>query len=397
MTTTSAPSFLEVVAELRPLIEQHAEEADKQRHMSDEVIDAFKKAGLFSMWVPKSVGGTETSLPDGIRVFEALAQIDGSASWIIWIGSTAGPLSSLVSEEMFLEQYANGVTIGAGGIFPMQPAERVDGGYRITAQWPYASGSHHADWLGGGSTVVENGEPVMIEFGPEFSMPEIRFLNFPRGDAEILDTWKVTGLRGTGSSDIVVKDLFVPESHSFVLGPGMQPNARCQAPIFKIPFLSYIGMPIGAIGMGITQHAIDAFLEMAATKAPAGTEIRLAARNTTHATLGAAVASLKAARSWYYDVVDQIWDLTVAGEPVPLEVRLDSTMAGAHATKTAASIVDDIQLMAGGTAIYEKSPLERCFRDIHALTQHAGTSHRNLENVGGMLLGQPPANPIILL
>jgi alkylation response protein AidB-like acyl-CoA dehydrogenase len=275
----------------------------------------------------------------------------------------------------------------------MQPAEKVDGGYRISARWPYNSGSHHASRFGGGAIVVKGGAPIMTPFGT----PQIRMLNFSRADAEILDTWKVTGLRGTGSADVVVKDLFVPDSRAITIGPGMAPNAMCQAPIFKVPFMAFIGMPIGAIALGIAQHAVDAFMQMAGSKARAGTEQTLAQRATTHASLGESIAALKAARCWFYDVAQRTWDLTVEGRPVPMDVRIDGQLAGAHATRTAASVVDAIQLMAGGTAIYEASPLERCFRDIHTVTQHAGTSHRNFENAGALLLSQPLANPIILL
>ena len=394
MTAPATSSLLDTVAGLKPLIEAHADEADKQRHMSDEVIDAMKAAGLFQMWLPKSLGGGETPLPESMKIFEELARIDGSTGWVIWIAAVAGPIGAYSSEDAMHEVHKPGeVTIGAGGIFPFQPAEKVDGGYRITAQWPYNSGSHHATWLGGGAIVVQNGEPIMTPFGT----PEIRFLNFPREQAEILDTWKVTGLRATGSSDVVVKNLFVPEHQTVPIGPGMTPNAECQAPIFKVPFWVHIGMPIGALALGIAQHAVDAFTELAASKAPAGTEVTLAQRPTTHRSFGSAVASLKAARSFFYEVTDTVWDLTVAGEAIPMDVRLDMQLAGAHATQTAAEVVDAIQLDAGGTAIYETSPLERCFRDIHTLTQHAGTSHRNFENAGGLLLGQPPASPLILL
>jgi alkylation response protein AidB-like acyl-CoA dehydrogenase len=279
------------------------------------------------------------------------------------------------------------VGIVAAGAFPFQPATRVEGGYRISARWQYASGSHHATRLAGGVIVMDEGKPVMTEAG----RPEIRMLTFPREEAEILDTWHVTGLRGTGSADIVVEDLFVPEraSHRML---SEERNASCRGPLYQLPLITVGAMPMASVALGIAQHAVDAFVELSATKAPALTETPLAQRGSTQASFGAAAAALRAARAWHYQVAEDIWGLTAWGESVPLERRIEAQLAGAHVTQTAVSVVEEMQRLAGATAIYAKHPIERCFRDIHTLKQNAGVSHRNLEYAGASLLGQPEAN-----
>ena len=271
----------------------------------------------------------------------------------------------------------------------------MDGGYQVSGQWQYASGSHHANWMAGSAIVISDGDPVRTASGA----PEVRMLVFPAGEAEILDTWRVTGLRGTGSADLLVKDLFIPERHAFAMGPGPDTprNASCQGPLYHLPIHTLGGMPMASVALGIAQHAADAFREFAVTKVSMGSSESLAERATTHARYGAAVAELRSARTWQIDVAERIWETIVAGEDVPTSLRADSLLACAHAVKAAAQVVDDVQLLGGGTAIYETNPIERCFRDIHTLTQNAAVSHRNLEVGGALLLGQPPSNPMALL
>ena len=263
MTGSSTLSPLDAVARLKPLIEQHADEADQQRHLSDEVIEGLREAGLFQLWLPQAVGGHETPLPKSLHVFEALARIDGSVGWVVAIASGIGMIGAAASEEVLHEQFGGeqvGIVAVAG--FPFQPAEQVEGGYVITAQWPYASGSHHARWLAGGAIIMRDGQPVMTPSGA----PDVRLMSFPRQDAKILDTWKVTGLRGTGSSDIAVDALFIPERNAFAVASGKPVNGSFQGPLYRMPTATLSSMSIGSIALGIAQHAVDAFVELADSK-----------------------------------------------------------------------------------------------------------------------------------
>ncbi len=386
-------TLLERVEGVRGVIEAHAAEADERRRLSDEVVEAMKDAGLFGIWLPEGVGGSESPLPEALRAFEALGRIDGSAGWIASIAASSATNYAAVSDDLFLETFG-GEEIGivATGAFPFQPAERVDGGYRISARWQYASGCHHATRLGGGAILMEDGKPIIGESG----RPEVRILSFPREAAEILDTWDVTGLRGTGSADIVVTDLFVPEHETHQM-LSTECNESCQGALYQLPLITRGAMPMASIALGIAQHAVDAFVELAATKVPALTETPLAARGSVQARFGAAAAALRAARSWHLEVAEDVWALTAWGDPVPLDRRLDAQLASAHATQTAVEVVEEMQALTGASAIYATNPIERCFRDIHTLKQNAGVSERNLEYVGGNLLGHPEANRLASL
>ena len=374
------------------MIEAHADEADRERHLSDEVIDAMKAAGLFHIWLPESVGGSETPLPEALRGFEALARIDGSAGWIVSIAASGVTSYAAVSNDVFLDEFAGAdVGIVALAAFPFQHAERVDGGYHISAlavrerQSPRDPPRGWRDRDGGRQAGDDS------QRAPRDPDPDV-----PRERVEILDTWNVTGLRGTGSTDIAVRDLVVPERETFTM-LSAELNASCQGALYQLPRVTVGATPMASVALGIAQHAVDAFVELAATKVPALTETPLAERGSVQARFGAAVATLRAARAWHYEVAQDIWALTASGEPVPAELQLSAQLAGAHVTQTAVDVVEETQVLTGASAIYATSPIERCFRDIHTLKQNAGVNHRNLEDAGASLLGQHGANRLASL
>ena len=393
MTATIVSTPLEAVAGLRPLIEEHADEADRNRRMSYEVIDAMKRAGLLQLWQPRSVGGSETPFPESLRVFEALGQIDGSAGWIVSVAAASSMLYRRTSEQVLQEHLGgDAVSIVAGGPAVHQSVEPVEGGYLVTGQWSYLSGCHHATRVGGFLPLSRRAEnPVLTAEGT----PEIRIVVFPREEAEILDTRKVTGLRATGSADVTVERLFVPEKNALPFPfAGEALNLSCQGPLYRLP-IALQGLTVAAMGLGIAQHAIDAFTEFAAHKVAVQPATKLSELPTVHAELGAAAAALGATRAFFYEVADRAWEVALCGDEFSIELKRDGLLAGAHAGQTAAAVVDDIQRMAGGSAIYEVNPIERCFRDIHALRQHAGISYRNLEAAGAVLLGIPSTHMML--
>ena len=362
--------------------------------MSDEVDEAMKAAGLFQVWQPASVGGLEMPFPESLRVFEALGRVDGSAVWVAFTAAASSLMYRRQPEAVVRAQLGGSeVHIVAGGPAVRESAEPVEGGYRVSAQWTFLSGAHHATAVAGFAMITEGGEPLLSAAG----MPQIRIMMIPRQAVEFIDTWHVSGLRATGSIDAAVEDLFVPEEDAFEFPfIGRPKSDSCQGPLYHLPIAVH-SMALAAGGLGIAQHAIDAFIELASTKTASPPEVPLAEQVPAHATLGAAVAELRAARAWYYETAEAAWAEVIADGDVSEEMRADCLMAGALATKTAASVVDEMQLLGGSSTIYARNPIERCFRDIHALTQHAGTSHRNLEVGGALLLGQPVSNPMLLL
>ncbi len=398
MTTATATESKNLVARaeaIASIIAEDAAQSEHERRLTDRTFEAMKEQGLLGIWVPESLGGLEASPTEGYELFETVAKIHGSAAWNLWIWSTGAQLGSALSEEGIAEMYADGPAgaVGAGGLFPLNPAIPVEGGYRVTGRWPYCSGSGHARWLGGGAMIVEeNGQPRMNEAG----IPQMCFVTFRRKDVEILDTWHVVGLRGTGSNDVVVENGFVPEHLVSSFGGPAPKGKHFQGPFYRFPVMAILAAPIGIIACGIAQHAIDEFVTLAQTKTARMSQTKLSENTAIQNDLAKATAAVRSARSWLYEEVEDAWQTTLRGDPVSLDKRRDIQLAGTNATRSAAYAVDLIHAAAGGTAVYQASPIERCFRDVHAATQHAGTSPRTLESTGRLLLGLPLDNPMML-
>ena len=392
-TQTETKTLLERADAIAPIVEEDLDEAERERRLTDRTFEVMKDEGLLGVWVPESLGGLESTPREGFELFEAVARIHGSAAWNLWIWSTGAALSSSSSEESIAESYADGPpsAVGAGGIFPFNPAEVVEGGYRVTGRWPFCSGSSHAKWVGGGIMVMENGRPRMTPMG----IPEMRFVTFPREEAEIIDTWHVVGLRATSSNDVAVKDAFAPEYRTSAFGAGTVRGKHFEGPLYHFPVMGILGAPIGIIATGIAQRAIDEFIKLAKTKTARTSQARISDNTAIRNEVAKAHAAVQSARSWLYEKVDETWETVLRGDDVGLEQRRDLSLAGTNATRSAAYATDLVHTAAGGTSVFQTSPIERCFRDIHAATQHAGTSPRNFETLGGMLFGELPDNPLL--
>ncbi len=387
--------FLGVVHTLEPLIRTHAEEAERNRHLSPPVVAALREAGLFRMYVPKTLGGFEVSPPVLYRVVEEIARIDGSTGWCAFIGAVIGVFGAFLPDAVAEQLFGSDPNaIFAGALFPPGTATVCDGGYRVSGRWSYASGCHDCTWLVGGCFVVDNGQKRLVG-----GAPEMRIVYAPRSKGAIVeDSWQVSGLTGTGSNDFTFADVFVPEEYTHRLGPGMPRGKHFQSPLYTTyPLISAFAFPMAAAALGIAQAAIDEVMTLAQTKKPAAQQDLLRDRAVFHFQLADAVALMESARAWLYSSVEQTWDVAVSGKIASREERGRLVLAAANATRSAAKATDLAYTAAGGTANYLKSPLQRCLRDIHALTQHVATSPQQWERGGRLLLGLDPQLPLMLL
>lgn len=393
--TQQLNTLLSSVRVLEPLVRAHAEEAERNHHLSRPVVAALKEAGLFRMYVPKTLGGFEVSPQVLYRVIEEISHIDGSTGWCAFIGAVVGVfgafLPDAVAEQIF---GAAPDVILAGALFPPGTAKVCNGGYRVSGRWSYASGCHDCTWLVGGCVVVENDKPRL-----NGEAPEMRIIYAPRSQGTILeDSWQVSGLAGTGSNDFVLADVFVPEDYSHRLGPGLPRGKHFRSPLYATyPLISAFAFPMGAAALGIAQGAIDIVMALAQTKKPAGQSDTLRDRAIFHFQLADAVALVESARAWLYSSVEQAWAVATSGRSATREERGRLVLAAANATRSAAAATDIAYTAAGGTANYLKSPLQRSLRDIHALTQHVATSPQQWERGGRLLLGLDPKFPLMLM
>ena len=206
-------------------------------------------------------------------------------------------------------------------------------------------------------------------------------------DWRIIDTWDTAGLRATGSHDIEVSDVFVPKRRTAPLPPR---HPVADGALFRFPVVGLWSVGLAASALGIARAAIDELLRLAATKTPFGMASTLSTRATAQIVAGEAMASVGSARALLVEETTRMWEMVQAGTPVTAEKQALLRIAATHATAASAGAVDRMYTAAGGTALYASSPLQRCLRDVHGVTQHAFVAPPTYESLGTIMLGVEP-------
>jgi alkylation response protein AidB-like acyl-CoA dehydrogenase len=349
-----------------------SDEIARARRLPKQVVESLAGARLFSLCVPRSIGGPEVHVATLLRSIEAIAEGDSAAGWCVAIGSTSGLLAGYLEPRIARQIFAAPGAV-AGGVFaPRGRAELVPEGYRVTGRWSFASGCQHCTWLMGGCSVEGDGRP------------DVRLMLFPAEAVEIHDTWHVAGLEGTGSHDISVSDLLVPSACSVSLVSDLP---RESGPLYAFPAFGLLALGITSVALGIARRALDEIRELATRKTPTLATRRLAERSSTQSRIAEAEGVLGSARSYLFTTVREVWEEADGGAALSKHSRARVRLAATHTVKSCARVVDVAYHLGGGTAIYQASPLQRLFRDVHVLTQHAMVADSTLEVVGRVLLG----------
>ena len=384
----SAESGADILAAARalgPLIRAEAAAIEAAGRLTDKVVAGLKQAGVFRMTMPRSMGGPELDPISQLEIVAEVARADGSAGWVVMIGSDGGFYAAHLERSVANRIYADRDAITASVLVPRGRATRVAGGYRVSGQWPFGSSSLHADWFVGGCLVCDETGPIA---GPN-RQPQVRMTFFSRAEVEILDTWQTTGLAGSGSHDWRVADVFVPDELTFSF---FEP-AKDPAPLYAFPWFIVANAP-GA-SLGIARASIDVFSEVATTKLvmPGGHKLRddlLVQRAVAQAE-----ATLGSAKSYLVDMTGKLWDTVVAGDPPTLAERASFRLAGIHAFRASKATVSGMYEAAGGTALYRKSSLDRLWRDISTISQHAFAAEKGYAEVGRAMLGLDPQSHML--
>jgi indole-3-acetate monooxygenase len=388
--TADDPPVLEAAIGLAEQIRAASEEIERGRRLPPRLAAAMKDAGVFGMAMPRAWGGSEVDPLTQFRVIEALAMADGSVGWCAMIGCDGGYLTAFLDQDIARALYPDLLVPTGAAATTTGQAVRVPGGYRVSGRFPFVSGCQHCEWLWLGCTVHENGVPRVNDNG----VPETRQCFVRVSECEILDTWHTTGLRGTGSNDVVVRDKFVEEGRTFSF---QEPTLiKRPGPLYAFPFL-FIAKG-SAPALGIARHAIDTVIESAAAK-PArrytvGERIEAAKllRDDIYVqeAVGRAETLLAAARAYFFDVMGDLW-MTLLDGRQPSERQLALfTSAYPHIVGACVDVVQLVYKAAGGTAVYQKGPLDRCLRDVLTMNQHVIGTSRTWEMAGRLLLGLEP-------
>jgi alkylation response protein AidB-like acyl-CoA dehydrogenase len=320
-----------------------------------------------------------------MRTVEEISIADASTGWCAAIGSGSIGTANL-REDVARAMFKPG-TCMAGVGSPTGRAQPVDGGYRINGRWAYASGCHHSEWIFLGNLVFDGDKPRMAN-----GMPEFRVAVAAMSEIEILDTWHVSGLRGTGSHDVEARDVFVPEERTSAvqLGGSVASGARPGIPMFTL-----FGLALVPVALGAARRAIDELLAMAQGKTPLLSGSTLRDKPVVQHEIARAEGMVQAGSALLYRTVEELVQRADRGEEIDMAMRAQVKLACTHATSTAADAADIAYRLGGGAANYERSALQRCFRDVHAVTQHFVIAASNYETVGRVMLGLDPGTPII--
>ncbi len=330
----SADDLERAAEQLSVLAAEAATEIERERRLPDELAKRLRGSGLFRAGAPSAVGAAEAPPAVTLRSAETVARGDASAGWCVSIAATSSLLGGWLSPEGLTEIFGDPDTVAAGVWAPRGAARRVGGGYRVSGRWAFCSGIAHSDFLFGGCMVSDE------EGGS--SVP--RVLGMAVSDLEIVDTWQTIGLRGTGSHDAVAEDVFVPEHRSLWL---LEPPTS-GAPLYRFPIFAFFALSIAAAALGNGRGAIEDLKALAVDKVGLGSSRTLAERPATWAAVAEAEASLRAARAFFYQAIDEAWAAAQSPEPVSVELRVGLRLAATYAVRTAADVARTMYDLGGG-------------------------------------------------
>jgi len=379
------PDYVARARSLGPVLAAAADEIERNRELPYPLVTALIDNGLFRLLQPRSLGGAELDPMTYIQVVEQLASLDASTGWCVEQANGCSMVAAFLDPEIALEIFGPPDGIVAWG--PVGPAELsvVPGGYRLTGSWNFASGSHHASWLGAHVAVRgPDGAPLCRADGGEI----LRTLLFPKSCATMTDIWHVVGLRGTGSDRYSVTDLFIPERHSVLRDPEIAPRERGRLYCFSSSNMYAVG--VAGVALGIARGMITDFTELATEKVPRGGRQRLCENQVIQSQRAQAEARVGAARAYLLSSLAEIWEAVGDTGELALEQNTRIRLAATWAIDQAREVVNILYHSAGATAIFDNRPFERRFRDMHTASQQAQGRQTHYETIGRVLFGLEP-------
>jgi indole-3-acetate monooxygenase len=370
--------FIARARALTPVIAARSDDIERRRELPAELLQTLRDGRFFRMLQPRSIGGAELRPTSFARVTEAIAMGDASAAWCVCQNNgcamSAAYLAPAVAREIFGPSTGILAWGPPGAPFEAQP---VDGGYRISGKWRFASGSHHATWLGAHMKIAGTGGKV-------------RTLLFPKSSVQMNDIWHVVGLRGTGSDEYVVDNLFVPQDHT--MGRDTAAERREDGPLYRFTSNQLYSCGFGGVAMGIARATINAFLGLPANKVSRGASKPLRENNVVQSQMAQCEAKLRSARAFLHTTWDTAWQHVEETGAQTAEDRAMIRLASTWAIQSSRDVVGTLYHAAGSIAIFEDHPFERRLRDIHTVAQQSQGRQLHYETVGQILLGMEPQN-----
>lgn len=346
-------------------------------HVPRDYIELLKKAGIYRASTPSRFGGEPLPPSEFMKMIEQISAVDPSTGWVASFGSSLIYLAALPVETQE-EIFADGPdVVYAGGLFPMQEGVPVDGGFRCTGVWQFASGCMAADILG-----------VGLAGGPESKGRPLTALVRPE-QAEIVENWDVAGMRSTGSNNVKLDDVFIESRWTFVRGG----TPTIDEPLNRYPALAYAAQVLAVTALGAARGALDYVIQVAGGRTSITGGQKKGQRGSYKSGLALAEAKLRAARAFFYEITDEVYALAERGEPIPTEQVAMVRLAATHAAHVGREVVLTAFDLTGTGAIYNKHPLQRFLQDGLVPAQHAFLQTATYEATGSVVLGLEPDLP----
>lgn len=364
---------------LTQVASSHLAQNDRSVDLHDDVARTLKDLGLLKLWVPQQYGGLELDLPQTLRVYEAVASIDGSLGWAVMIGCGGGLFAAYLEPSAASQFFGKQDAVVAGSGAPNGRAERVEGGYRATGRWRYASGARYASVFTANCVITNQGEPELDSAGK----PVIRAMSFAPADVTVIPTWDATGMRATGSHDFEVRDVFVPQAHTFSV---FTDAPREAGPLYRLPFDVLTHLPVAAVASGIARLALRSFAELAVHKRAARHEAALADHEIARRDYAECHARCLGVHLALHALASRTWNTLISrGPPTSAElaeIAACSTWFVRQLQEAVSTLVAD----AGMNGVLNDSPLARAARDLQTLAAHSSVSPMLFAPAGATLL-----------
>ncbi|KJC49600.1 acyl-CoA dehydrogenase family protein [Bradyrhizobium sp. LTSP857] len=382
MNATPGVDLVERARAIAPLIAGEADQIERTRRLTPAVVGALIENGLYRALLPQSLGGAEAAPEAFMQMLEEIAKADASTAWCLGQNSVCAMIAASLDRDTAHEIFNTAPGILAWGAVAHE-ARAVEGGYRATARWDFASGSRQASWLGAHVRIIgTDGTPRKNADGS----PEMRTILFPLASAVMHDVWQAIGLAGTGTDSYEVHDLFIPDR--FAAFRDVPAALREPGPLYRLPTGSTYSLGFAAVSLGVARATLDAGIALARAKHQSLAASAMRDNQAVHGLIGRTEGDLRAARAYLYATANAMWrDLSATGKFSPAH-RSAVRLAATWTIQQSAKVVDTAYHMAGATAVFRSNPFERRFRDMHAITQQIQARDTHYEDVGkGILSG----------
>jgi alkylation response protein AidB-like acyl-CoA dehydrogenase len=380
MNATPGVGLVERARALAPLIAGEADEIERTRRLTPDVVAALIENGLYRALLPQSLGGAEVPIDAFMQMLEEIAKADASTAWCLGQCGVCAMIAASLDHDTAHEIFNTQPGILAWGAIAHE-ARAVEGGYRVTARWDFASGSRQASWLGAHVRIVgADGVPRKNADGS----PEVRTILFPATSALLHDVWQAIGLAGTGTDSYEVSDLFIPER--FTAFRDVPSALRERGPLYRIGTGSTFSLGFAAVSLGVARATLDAGIALARAKHQSLAASTMRDNQAVQGLIGRTEGDLRAARTYLYATANAMWrDLSATGE-FSAAHRSAVRLAATWTIHQSAKVVDAAYHMAGATAVFRSNPFERRFRDMHAIAQQIQARDTHYEDVGKAIL-----------